>query len=117
MSEKHHKIEVDATDQAPGRLATRIVTLLIGKHKPGYLPHVDTGDKVVVKNASALRFTGKKLEQKLYRHHTNHPGGLKEIPASKIMRENPEEIIRHAVVKMLPKNKTRNVRLKRLSFE
>lgn len=112
----HKKIELDAAGVAPGRLATQIATLLMGKHKPKYDPHLDLGDKVVVKNAAALHFTGKKMEQKLYRHHTNNPGGLKEIPAKKIFTDNPEEIIRLAVVKMLPKNKLRTARLNRLSF-
>lgn len=113
---KHHKFEVDATGQAPGRLATKIAMVLMGKHKPSYEMHLDKGDKVVVLNADKIVFTGKKVEQKVYRHHTMHPGGLKETPARKVV-ENPKEVIRHAVEKMLPKNKLRVDRMKRLQFK
>lgn len=114
---KRHKIEIDAQGMVPGRLATRIATILLGKHKPSYEAHVDSGDKVVVLNVSGLRFTGKKLEDKVIRHHSMHPGGLKEIPWAKIFKENPSEVVMHAVAKMLPKNKTRAARLKRISFK
>ena len=111
------KIEFDATGMAPGRLATQIATVLMGKHKVGYEPRLDKGDKVVVSNLEKIKFTGKKLDQKVYRHHSLHPGGLKEIPAKKIMKENPKEIVLHAVAKMLPKNKLRDGRLLRISFK
>jgi len=117
VSIKRKKIEIDAQGQAPGRLATRIATLLMGKHKVDYVPHIDNGDKVIILNADKIRFTGKKAEQKMYRHHSMHPGGLKEIPAKRIMKEHPEEIIRHAVEKMLPKNKLRVDRMNRISFK
>ncbi len=113
---KHHKQEIDATGQAPGRLATRIAALLMGKHKPTYELHIDKGDKVVVSNADKIVFTGKKIEQKMYRHHSMHPGGLKEIPAKKML-EDRREVIRHAVEKMLPKNKLRAGRMNRLHFK
>lgn len=113
---KRKKIEFDATDQAPGRLASRIAPVLMGKHKPGYLPHRDSGDRAVVKNVEKMVFSGKKIHQKLYRHHSMHPGGLKEMPANKLFKENPREILRHAVEKMLPKNKLRGPRLRRLIF-
>lgn len=113
---KHHKQEIDATGQTPGRLATRIATLLMGKHKVTYELHLDKGDKVVVSNADKVVFTGKKLEQKVYRHHSMHPGGLKETPAKRIMID-PREAIRHAVEKMLPKNKLRAGRMNRLHFK
>lgn len=116
MNITHNKYEIDAAGKAPGRLASEIARLLMGKHKVTYTPHIDDGSKVVVKNASRIVFTGKKLEQKVYRHHSMHPGGLKEIPAKRIISVNPEEAIRHAVAKMLPKNKHRTNRLKRLSF-
>ncbi len=108
--------EIDAAGLPPGRLATRIATLLIGKHKPKFQPHLDLGDRVIVLNAEQARFTGKKAEQKLYRHHSMHPGGLKEIPAKKMIAENPREVLRHAVYKMLPKNKLRDQRILRLKF-
>lgn len=112
-----HTHTIDATGQAPGRLATKIATLLIGKHKVDYTPRLDNGDKVVVTNADKIVFTGKKLDQKIYRHHSNYPGGLKEIPAKKLMRDKPQEIIRLAVIKMVPKNQLRDLRMRRLSFK
>ncbi len=111
------KHEIDATGSAPGRLATSIATFLIGKHKASYTPHIDAGDKVIVTNADKIVFTGKKLAQKEYKHHSMHPGGLKRIPAKKLLTESPEEVIRHAVSKMLPRNKHRTARLRRLSFK
>ncbi|MBI5221265.1 MAG: 50S ribosomal protein L13 [Candidatus Magasanikbacteria bacterium] len=114
---KRKTIEIDATGQAPGRLATKIATILMGKHKVKFTPHIDYGDKVVITNYDKIVFTGKKLEQKLYRHHSNHPGGLKEVPAKKIMAEKPQEAIRSAVIKMLPKNKLRDQRMIRLHFK
>ena len=111
------KIIIDAAGEAPGRLASKIAPLLLGKHKVGYRPDVDKGDKIFVINVDKLLFSGKKLEQKLYRHHSLYPGGLKEIPAKKIMKEKPEEILRHAVARMLPKNKLRERRMLRLKFE
>jgi len=114
---KRKKIELDARNQAPGRLASKIATLLIGKHKVNFDPHLDRGDKVVVINVDQIAFTGKKLHQKEYKHHTMHPGGLKIKPAKKVLAENPKEVIRHAVAKMLPKNKLRAGRLQRLSFK
>lgn len=114
---KRKTIEIDATGQAPGRLATKIATILMGKHKVKFTPHIDYGDKVVITNYDKIVFTGKKLDQKLYRHHSNHPGGLKEVPAKKIMAEKPQEAIRSAVIKMLPKNKLRDQRMIRLHFK
>lgn len=116
MATRRKKIELDAAGQAPGRLATKIATILMGKHKVGYVPHIDQGDKVVVVNADKIYFTGKKLFQKVYRHHSMHPGGLKEIPANKMM-QNPPAVILHAVNKMLPKNKLREARMNRISFK
>lgn len=114
---KRKKIEVDATDMAPGRLATQIATILMGKNKPNYDPRLDCGDKVVVLNAKFMRFSGKKIDQKVYRHHSMHPGGLKETPAKKVMKENPEKVVSLTVVKMLPKNKFRTDRMNRISFK
>ncbi len=113
----HNRYEIDAAGKAPGRLATQIATLLQGKHKPSYTPHIDDGSKVVVLNAKQLKFTGKKYDQKVYRHHSMHPGGLKETPAKKVITEDPEAVIRSAVMRMLPKNKQREIRMNRLSFK
>lgn len=117
MSTNRKTIEIDATGQAPGRLATKIATLLMGKHKVKYTPHLDLGDKVVITNYDKIVFTGKKMEQKMYRHHSNYPGGLKETVAKTIVNEKPQEAIRLAVAKMLPKNKLRDQRMNRLHFK
>ncbi len=117
MASKRSKIEIDATGQAPGRLAVKMAVILMGKHKPNYQPHIDSGDKVVVLNADKIHFTGKKLDQKIYYHHSMHPGGLKKAPAKKIMSEDPRQVILLAVVKMLPKNKLRSARMQRISFK
>ncbi len=111
------KITIDATGLAPGRLATKVAMILMGKNKPTYAPYLDEGDKVEIENVSLMRFTGKKIDQKLYRHHSNHPGGLKEIPAKQMLKEKPEDVLNLAVIKMLPKNKLRNLRMKRLTFK
>jgi large subunit ribosomal protein L13 len=117
MSTNRKTIEIDATGQAPGRLASKIATYLMGKHKVKYTPNIDFGDKVVITNCDKIVFTGKKLDQKLYRHHSNHPGGLKEKQAKTQMAESPEELIRLTVAKMLPKNKLRDQRMIRLHFK
>lgn len=96
---------IDAEDLVLGRLSTEIATILRGKHKPTYTPHVDTGDFVIVINADKIKLTGKKLQQKKYRYHTLYPGGLKEIPYDRMIEEQPEKVIRLAVKGMLPKNK------------
>jgi len=105
---------VDAKGQILGRLATRIARLLIGKDKPSYTPHLDCGDHVVVINAESVRLTGNKIDQKIYRHHSGHPGGLKEIPIRAMLQRRPEEVVREAVLGMLPKNKLRARRAKKL---
>ncbi|KAF9516829.1 hypothetical protein BS47DRAFT_606922 [Hydnum rufescens UP504] len=107
----HH---VDARDRVLGKLAARIALVLMGKHKPIYDPGVDCGDYVTVTNSRAIVTTGQKQTQKVYRHHTMYPGGLKEIPFKRMMEKKPEEIIRKAVSGMLPKNKLRERRLERL---
>lgn len=86
-----------------GRLATQVATMLRGKHKPIFTPHVDTGDYVIVVNADKIKLTGKKLDQKLYRHHTGYPGGLKEVTARHMMERKPEFLLKEAVRGMLPK--------------
>ncbi|GKX28420.1 50S ribosomal protein L13 [Vallitalea longa] len=105
---------VDAEGQTLGRLSSEIARVLIGKNKPIYTPHVDTGDNVVVINADKVVLTGKKLDQKLYRYHTGHPGGLKEIKYKDMMKNKPEEVVMHAVKGMLPKNKLGRKMLKKL---
>ena len=95
---------VDAEGKPLGRLASEVAKILRGKHKPQYTPHVDTGDYVIVLNADKVVLTGKKLDQKLYRYHTLHPGGLKEIKYRHLMAKKPEKAIELAVKGMLPKN-------------
>jgi large subunit ribosomal protein L13 len=105
---------VDADGQVLGRLATAIARKLIGKDKPEYTPFLDCGDHIVVINAERVRLTGNKMEQKVYRHHSGYPGGLKEISIRSLMQRRPEEVIREAVLGMLPKNKLRARRAKKL---
>jgi large subunit ribosomal protein L13 len=95
---------VDATDQILGRLATRIATVLMGKHKPTYTPHVDTGDFVVVTNAEKVRVTGNKAWAMTYERYSYYPGGRKIIPFEQMKTRHPERIISEAVRRMLPKN-------------
>ncbi len=95
---------IDAEGQVLGRLATKIATLIRGKHKPCFMPHIDTGDCVVVINAEKVRLTGNKALQKTYQRYSGYPGGQTVIPYRRMLEEKPEEIIRHAVKGMLPKN-------------
>ncbi|GAB4191165.1 MAG: 50S ribosomal protein L13 [Roseiflexaceae bacterium] len=96
---------VDATDQTLGRLATQIATLLRGKHKPTFSPYLDGGDFVIVVNAEKIKVTGRKADQKVYYHHSNYPGGLKETPYRRMLAKHPDRIIRFAVKGMLPKTR------------
>eukprot|EP01103_Thecamoeba_quadrilineata_P010596 TRINITY_DN2328_c0_g1_i1.p1 TRINITY_DN2328_c0_g1~~TRINITY_DN2328_c0_g1_i1.p1 ORF type:complete len:207 (+),score=41.49 TRINITY_DN2328_c0_g1_i1:8-628(+) len=105
---------IDARGLVVGKLAAAITPLLIGKHKPIYNPSVDVGDFVVVLNARHSVFLGKKWEKKLYRWHTGYVGHLKEETAAKVREEHPERIIEKAVWGMLPNNRHRNTRMKRL---
>ncbi|MEZ4320197.1 MAG: 50S ribosomal protein L13 [Myxococcota bacterium] len=95
---------VDASEHELGRLATRIATVLRGKHKPEFTPHVDTGDFVIVVNASQVKLSGRKLDTKHYHRYSGHPGGLKSIDARTVRENDPERMIRQAVKGMLPKN-------------
>jgi large subunit ribosomal protein L13 len=95
-------------------VATRVARLLIGKDKANYTPHLDCGDHVVVINADRVRLTGNKIQQKIYRHHSGWPGGLKETPISRLMPKRADWVIREAVLGMLPKNKLRARRAKKL---
>jgi large subunit ribosomal protein L13 len=105
---------VDATGLALGRLASAVATVLRGKNKPEFTPHVDTGDHVIVINCDKVILTGKKAEQKLYRYHTGYAGGLKEVQYKKIMSEKPEFAVYKAVKGMLPKNILGRQMLKKL---
>lgn len=99
--EWHH---VDATDRVLGRLATKIATVLMGKHRPTYTPSVDTGDFVVVTNADKIRLTGNKASEMSYARYSYYPGGYSETPLTRVMQRHPERVLREAVRRMLPKN-------------
>ncbi len=105
---------VDAEGQVLGRFATQVATLLRGKHKPLYTPHMDLGDNVVVINADKIKVTGKKPEQKIYYRHSGYPGGLKAISYRNLHQKHPDRIIRLAVKGMLPKNRLGRRMLKKL---
>ncbi|MCC6954302.1 MAG: 50S ribosomal protein L13 [Deltaproteobacteria bacterium] len=94
---------VDATDKVVGRVAAQIANVLRGKRNPAYAPHTDTGDFVIVINAEKIKFSGEKLQSKLYRHHSGYPGGLKAETAGKRQQRKPEDLIKLAVSGMLPK--------------
>jgi large subunit ribosomal protein L13 len=96
---------VDAEGQTLGRLATRIATVLRGKHKPTYTPHLDLGDHVVVVNADKVVLTGTKAEQKLYHSHSGFPGGIRSVPFAAMLEKQPTQVVEKAVKGMLPKNK------------
>ncbi len=96
---------VDAKDQTLGRLSTRVATLLRGKHKPDWTPHVDNGEYVVIINAERIVLTGRKLTEKKYYRHSGYPGHLKEVSAGRMLETHPERVIEHAVRGMLPKSK------------
>jgi large subunit ribosomal protein L13 len=105
---------VDADGQVLGRLATRVATILRGKHKPTFSPHLDVGDHVVVINAEKVQLTGRKLKNKQYRWHTGYIGGLKEVSAETMLRTHPDRVIEWAVEGMLPKNRLGRAMAKKL---
>ena len=107
---------IDAADKVLGRLAVEIALLLRGKQKPAFVPYKDMGDFVVIKNVDKLKFTGKKMKQKKYYHHSGYMGGMKETPLEKLFGQRPQEVLKIAVFGMLPKNKLRSEMIKRLKF-
>ena len=116
---KEHEIErqwmvVDAAGQVLGRLATRVASILRGKHKPTFAPHLDVGDHVIVINAEKIHLTGKKLRDKQYRWHTGYIGGLREVSAETMLRTHPDRVIEWAVQGMLPKNRLGRAMAKKL---
>ena len=110
-------IEINAEGQAVGRVASAVAKALQGKTDPNFTPHLDPQVTVVVKNVSKVIFTGRKLEQKDYYHHTMHPGGLKIKTMKSVFVANPAEVMRHAVAGMLPKNRRRDELMQRLMIE
>ena len=107
---------IDATDQVVGRLATRIATILRGKHRPEYTPHLDTGEFVVVINAEKVRFTGKKMQTKTYQWYTHHPGGQRTVSAKELLAKHPERILREAVRRMVPRNRLGRAQMTKLKI-
>ena len=100
---EHRWYVVDATDLVLGRLSSQVAAILRGKNKPIFTPHVDTGDHVIIINAAKVRLTGNKLDQKVYRHHTGYPGGLKEVKYGTLLAEKPEFAVYEAIRRMMPK--------------
>lgn len=96
---------VDATDQTLGRLASQVASVIRGKHKPTFTPHLDTGDNVIVINAAKIKLTGNKWSEKRYFHHTGYIGGIKSLSAQELRERNPERLVTIAVEGMLPKSK------------
>lgn len=105
---------IDAEGKVLGRLATEVSTILMGKNKPTYTPHIDTGDFIIIINADKIKLTGNKINQLNYTYHTGHPGGLKQVPYNKLIETKPEKIIELAVKGMLPKNKIGKHMIKKL---
>ena len=107
---------LDAKDEILGRLATKAATFLMGKNKVTYSPHLDSGDYVVIVNAEKIELSGRKKTQKVYRGHSGYPGGFKEVAFAKLSKENPARVVEHAIAGMLPANRLREPRLKRLKI-
>jgi large subunit ribosomal protein L13 len=110
----HNWYIVDAEGETVGRLSSKIATVLMGKNKPSFTPHVDTGDNVIVVNAEKVRFTGSKLEQKVYLSHSLYPGGQKSIVAKELLVKKPTKVLEKAIKGMLPKTKLGNAMFKKL---
>ena len=108
---------IDAKDKILGRLATKVAALLQGKESPDFAPHEDMGGVVLVKNVDKIKFSGKKAKQKKYYRHSGYLGGLKEESLEDLFQKDPAQILKKAVFGMLPKNKLRAKRIKRLKFE
>ncbi|MCL1983045.1 MAG: 50S ribosomal protein L13 [Clostridiales bacterium] len=116
---KPHEVErkwyvIDADGRTLGRLATEAASILRGKRKPIFTPHVDTGDYVIVINAEKVAVTGKKRKEKIYKRYTGYPGGLREITFEKLQAKKPEEIVRHAIKGMMPDGKLGRQMFKKL---
>lgn len=105
---------IDAANVPLGRLSTVVATILRGKNKPTYTPHIDTGDNVIVVNAGEIALTGKKASDKIYSRHSGHPGGLKQVSAGTLRAQKPERLIELSVKGMIPKNKLGRAQIKKL---
>jgi len=107
---------IDASDKTLGRLCAKVATVLMGKNKPIYTPHMDVGDRVIIVNAEKIKLTGNKLNDKMYYRHSGYPGGLKEITCGDLLKKHPERLIEFAVKGMLPRNKLRKLRMNKLKI-
>lgn len=107
---------VDAEGKTLGRIASGIAEVLIGKHKPIFTPHVDTGDHIIVINANKVQYTGKKLKNKIYYHHSRYPGGLKAEKLEELLKKKPEDVLKKAVRGMLPKSILGKTMIKKLKI-
>lgn len=107
---------IDANDQVVGRLAVQIATILRGKHRPDFTPHVDTGDFVIVINADKVRFTGKKWDSVTYQAYSHYPGGLKTVTAREMKNKHPERILQRAVERMMPRGRLGRQQIKKLKI-
>lgn len=107
---------VDAADKVLGRLASEVASVLRGKHKPLFTPHLDLGDFVIVLNCEQVKLTGRKREDKVYQRHTGYPGSIRTVTAGKMLEEHPERVIEHAVRGMLPKNQLGRNMLRKLKI-
>lgn len=108
---------IDVQDKVLGRVASQVALLLRGKNKSTFRPHIDEGDQVVIKNVDKMKFTGKKLTNKVYKRHTGYVGHLRITQMSRVYAKNPQKVFNLAVYNMLPKNKLRKEMMKRLKFE
>jgi len=111
------KYELDATDQPLGRLATQVAMILMGKNKPDYTPHIDNRNKVIITNPAGIKLTGNKIDQKKYYRHSGYPGGIKTTYVKNLLKNKPEEVLRKAISRMLPKNRLLSDRMQRISFK
>ncbi len=111
---EHKWYVVDAEGETVGRLSTKVASILMGKNKPSFTPHVDTGDYVIITNADKVRFTGSKMEQKYYLSYSLYPGGQKKVIAKELMAKKPTKVLEKAIKGMLPKTKLGNAMFKKL---
>ncbi len=114
---EHKWFVVDAQDKVLGRLAARIATVLMGKHKPTYTPHVDTGDFVIVLNSGKVRITGRKRQTRVYQSYSRYPSGKKEVSMEQMLARHPDRVLREAVRRMLPKSKLGRHMLAKLKLQ
>lgn len=114
---KRETYTIDASGRAIGRIATEVVNFLRGKNEPTFERHTDTGSFVIVENVKEVKFTGKKIEQKKYYHYSGYQSGMKEKKIKDVFEKNPDDVLRRAVLKMLPRNRLRDAMIQRLTIK